>query len=70
LADELHDTATVSDRLFTELADAFDDRQILELTVTVGWYHTIAFVVGVTGIDHELWAASFPVIDQPERSRS
>jgi len=60
LADELHDTSRVSDELFAELAEHFDARQLLELTVTAGWYHTIAFVIGLTGVAHEEWAARFP----------
>jgi 4-carboxymuconolactone decarboxylase len=60
LADELHHTSTVSDELFAELAAHFGDSQILELTATAGWYHTIAYVVGVTGVAPEPWAAQFP----------
>jgi alkylhydroperoxidase family enzyme len=60
LADELHSTAVVSDELFGELAENFSHRQILELTVTAGWYHTIAFAIGVTGVAPEAWAARFP----------
>lgn len=60
LADELHDASTVSDALFGELASVFDARQILELTVTAGWYHTIAFVIAVAGVQAEDWANRFP----------
>jgi alkylhydroperoxidase family enzyme len=60
LADELHDTSVVSDELFAELAQHFDARQLLELTVTAGWYHIIAFVIGLTTLPHEQWAARFP----------
>lgn len=62
LADELHYTARVSDGLFAELAELFDPRQILELTVTAGWYHTIAFAIGVTGVAPEAWATPFPTV--------
>ena len=60
LADELHDTSAVSDELFAELEELFDARQLIELTVTAGWYHTIAFVIGLTGVPLEDWAAPFP----------
>ena len=60
LSDELHHTSRISDALFAELADLFDHRQILELTVTAGWYHTIAYVIGVAGVTSEPWAAPFP----------
>jgi alkylhydroperoxidase family enzyme len=61
LADELHDANTVSDALYAELVTIFDARQLLELTVTAGWYHTIAFVIGLAGVNHEPWAARFPL---------
>ena len=62
LADELHATARVSDELFGELSRHFDTPQILELTVTAGWYHTIAFSVGAMGLEPEAWAARFPTV--------
>jgi hypothetical protein len=34
-------------RLFTDLSADFDQRQILELTATAGWYRTIAYLIGV-----------------------
>jgi 4-carboxymuconolactone decarboxylase len=60
LADELHATARVSDALFLELSQSFDTTQILELTVTAGWYHTIAFAIGVMDLAPETWAKRFP----------
>lgn len=60
LADELHHTSRISDELFTNLKSALDDRQILELTVTAGWYHTIAYLIGVAGVRTEPWAARLP----------
>lgn len=60
LADELHATSRVSDDLFAELAARFPHDQILELVVTAGWYHTIAFVINAAGVENEVWAARFP----------
>ncbi len=62
LADELHHTSTVSEELFDDLSAGFDDKQILELTATAGWYHTIAYLIGVTGVAAEPWAAMFPSV--------
>src|SRR5918999_428679 len=45
LADELHETGTVSDELFSELERHFDAPQILELCLTSGWYHALAYVI-------------------------
>ncbi|WP_099021125.1 carboxymuconolactone decarboxylase family protein [Mycolicibacterium palauense] len=60
LADELPDTSAMSDDLFAELGKMFDTREILELTVTAGWYDAIAYVIGVAGLDPEAWADRFP----------
>jgi alkylhydroperoxidase family enzyme len=60
LADELHETGDISDALFVELERHFDARQLLELVVTSGWYHTISFVVNAARVQLEPWAARFP----------
>jgi alkylhydroperoxidase family enzyme len=60
LADELHGSATISDALWERLRDQFDDRQIIELLATAGWYHVIAYVCNGLGIAHEQWAPRFP----------
>jgi 4-carboxymuconolactone decarboxylase len=60
LADELHDTARVSDSTFAELEHHFGPVQIIELVVTAGWYHTISFVIDAARVQREPWALSFP----------
>jgi alkylhydroperoxidase family enzyme len=60
LADELHDTATVSDALWAQLAGHYTDQQLLELVVTAGWYRTIAYVTNAARVALEPWAARFP----------
>ena len=57
--DELHDTATVSDSLWQELAAHWNDAQIIELLVLVGWYHLISFVANAAHLELEDWAARF-----------
>lgn len=64
LADELHHASSVSDELFDDLESDLDHQQILELTVTAGWYHTIAYVLAVAGVEFEPWASRFPAVDQ------
>lgn len=63
LADELHQTSRVSDQLFAQLAGHLAADQILELVVTAGWYHTIAYVINAAGVQLEDWAARFPAAD-------
>lgn len=65
LADELHATSTIGDATFAQLRDHFDDAEIIELVVTCGWYHTIAFVIAAAGVPFEPWAARFPPRPEP-----
>jgi 4-carboxymuconolactone decarboxylase len=61
LADELHDTSTVSDDVWEQLSAAHSDQQLLELLVIAGWYRTLAYVINALQIPLEAWAARFPV---------
>ena len=60
LADELHSSSTVSDDLFAQLSRHFGNDEILELVITAGWYHTIAYIINAAGVEREDWAARFP----------
>ncbi len=60
LADELHDDARISDRLWQELRKHWSDEQLVELVVLAGFYHTISFVVNGLGVEHEPGSARFP----------
>jgi 4-carboxymuconolactone decarboxylase len=59
-ADELHDTAGVSEETYATLERHFSAPQILELVITAGWYHTISFVINAAAVELEPWAARFP----------
>jgi alkylhydroperoxidase family enzyme len=60
LADELHDGAGVSDSDYAALERHFNATEILELVITAGWYHTIAFVINTARVQPESWARTFP----------
>jgi alkylhydroperoxidase family enzyme len=60
LVDELHDTGTVSDGLWTGLAAHWNDAQLVELLLLVGWYHAISYVANGARVEAEPWAARFP----------
>jgi 4-carboxymuconolactone decarboxylase len=60
LADELHQTSTISDQLWQSLSGHFDAAQILELIVTAGWYHVIGYLCNGLRIPLEDWAERFP----------
>lgn len=59
LADELHDEASISDELWTELSEVWDESALLDLIVTAGFYHVISFVVNAGQVQHEDWATRF-----------
>jgi 4-carboxymuconolactone decarboxylase len=60
LADELHESCTVSDALWAELAKRFSEDQLLELVITAGWYRLLSYVINAAGVEHEPWSARFP----------
>jgi len=60
LAEELHTTSTISDELWSELSASFEEAQIVELIVTAGWYHAIAYLCNGLGVPLEEWAPRFP----------
>jgi hypothetical protein len=66
LVDELHETSTVSDALWEQLAARWSTEQILELIIIVGWYHLISFVANIAQVEYEPWSARFP---QKEREQ-
>jgi len=63
LADELHQTSSISPGLWDRLADALEPEQVIELIVTAGWYHVIAYLCNGIAIDLEDWAMRFPLPD-------
>src|SRR4051794_37492696 len=60
LAEELHETSTIGDELWTELSSRFSEQQLIELIVTAGWYHVIAYVCNGLRVPLEPWAARLP----------
>ena len=60
LVDELHDSAGISDELWTALVAAFTVDQILELIALVGFYHTVAFFANGLRLPLEPFGTPFP----------
>jgi 4-carboxymuconolactone decarboxylase len=60
IADELHDTSTLSDALFAAAHARFGDTGMLELAALAGFYHLIAFVIRASAVATEPWATAFP----------
>ena len=60
LVDELHDTATVGDALWAQLAAHWREDQLLELLMLAGWYHGISYVCNAAKVPLEAWGARLP----------
>jgi alkylhydroperoxidase family enzyme len=60
LVDELHDSAQISDALWTALAAAFSVEQIFEAIALVGFYHTVSFFANGLRLPLESFSAPFP----------
>ena len=52
-ADELHDDACITDATWAVLAEAFDERQLIEVPMVVGQYHLVAFTLNSLGVQLE-----------------
>ncbi|MGH8453975.1 MAG: carboxymuconolactone decarboxylase family protein [Nevskiales bacterium] len=60
LADELHDSAQVSDALWSQLATRWQAGQLIELMMLAGLYHAVSYVINGTGVELEANAPRFP----------
>jgi 4-carboxymuconolactone decarboxylase len=58
-ADELHADARISDPTWAALADAWDERQLIELPMLIGHYHLVAFTLNSLGVQREAGVPGF-----------
>jgi len=59
-ADELHDTATLTEPTFAALCRIYDDAQLVELVCLAGFYHLVSFACGAFAVEPEPWAVPAP----------
>ena len=59
-ADELHDTATVGDELWREMASVWSEEQLLDLVFVATTYRMTCCLCNAAGIGPEAWTAPFP----------
>jgi 4-carboxymuconolactone decarboxylase len=52
-ADELHGEATIGHETWAALADAYDERQLIEIPMLVGQYHMVAFALNSLGVEQD-----------------
>jgi alkylhydroperoxidase family enzyme len=60
LVDQLHDTASIDDALWIELAAEFEDAQLLELIMLAGSYRMVSYLTNALRLPGESWAERFP----------
>ncbi len=52
-ADELHQSSRLSDETWSELAEMYDETQLIEVPMVVGHYHLVAFTLNSLGVPLE-----------------
>ncbi|MDQ1832676.1 carboxymuconolactone decarboxylase family protein [Massilia scottii] len=57
--DELHDSSTISDGLWDELARHYSSAQVLEIIALTGNYHAISFMTNAARVELETFAPRF-----------
>jgi alkylhydroperoxidase family enzyme len=60
LVDQLHETSTIADALWAELAAEFRDEQLIELIMLAGSYHMVSFLTNALRLPGEPFAERFP----------
>ena len=59
-AEELHETALVSDETWAQLQERYDKRQIMEVVFTVGQYNMVAMYLNSLGVQFEEGWVGYP----------
>ena len=60
LCDELHETSSLSDGLWTELRAMHSEQAMLELLLLAGFYRTVSYLTNALKLPLEAFAARFP----------
>jgi hypothetical protein len=59
-ATRYHDTASVSESLWTKLSGHWDSAQLIEPVATAGFYHLVSFTANAAGVQPEAYAERLP----------
>jgi len=59
LADQLHDTSRVDEKLWEAVSAQFGADQLVELIMLAGLYHAVSYMVNATGVQPEAFAPGF-----------
>jgi alkylhydroperoxidase family enzyme len=58
--DELHDTTRLTQSAWDALRTHYEEAQLLELLVLIGWYRTISYLANGLLLEEEPWGTRFP----------
>jgi uncharacterized protein YceH (UPF0502 family) len=58
--DELHEDACIGDASWERLAQEFDDKQLIELVMSVGHYHLVSMALNTLGVQREEGVVGLP----------
>lgn len=64
-ADELHETFRLSDSVWEDLAERYDEAQLIELPMLVGHYHMVAMALNALEVQLDPGLTGFPVEARP-----
>ncbi len=59
-ADELHVDHVISDQTWAALAELYDEQQLIEVPLLVGYYHLVSYALNSLGVPIEAGAPRFP----------
>ncbi len=51
--DDLHDTGTISDPIWTTLTETYDQQQCMDLVFVIGQYHLVSFALNAFGVERD-----------------
>jgi alkylhydroperoxidase family enzyme len=57
--DELHDEGTITDATWAVLSERYDDAQLIELPIVIGFYHLMAFMLNSLAVPIKEGAQGF-----------
>jgi hypothetical protein len=61
MCDELHETCSLSDSLWTGLRNEYSEEAMLELLMLAGYYRTISYLTNALKLPLEAFGARFPL---------
>ena len=58
-ADEIHDDGCIGDSTWDAMAREYDEQQLLQATMLVGYYHLVSYVLNSLGVPLEPGARGY-----------